>query len=548
MATTIDSGTETLFSDESPCELVRSPSICSGDERELQMDDTQSINSRLAPPNIQPYSGVLEKGKVVIRPIAFKPSAMTPSSRFGIAGERYGSTPILTRPGSRLTLYGSSSDIHHQSHSMNNYSLDRKLRSFCPSASSSPRLEMSSLSSLPHGHKLVNYDSLESVRKSPVSNADSSVTHKPSYQTSSNHSSLVDLTPSPSDSGISELEAALRYRDSEVAYLRQTMEHNEQVIFRVYQEKEKVWERELRRLKTVQESRLRTSAQKVHKLEQMLMMQTYQLQQDKKRLSSDVQRSNMQCDRLRQEIDELRNRLEETEWGLCQKTGEISLLKTQLKESQIDQTTKCQELIQLRTDHRELRDQLEEKNKQIHNLESSNATKDEEINQLKEDLSKITSPSPSQYGSLDSINKNQGLIEKLNAEITELRQELSEKSLSYYNGVEAGRGKRGPLITEEESLEDLEIQKFNGHLEVSETEKLRKELEMKSKQFEKERMQWAKEKEKVLTYQSQLRLNYVQMLKRSNALEEEIENLTLELELERTGLKKKLELSQTIEL
>lgn len=40
---------------------------------------------------------------------------------------------------------------------------------------------------------------------------------------------MMDLTPSPSDSGVSELEAALRDRDSELAYLRQTMEHNEQV-------------------------------------------------------------------------------------------------------------------------------------------------------------------------------------------------------------------------------------------------------------------------------------------------------------------------------
>lgn len=90
--------------------------------------------------------------------------------------------------------------------------------------------------------------------------------NKPSYCLISNNSSLTDLTPSPSDSGVSELEAALRDRDSELAYLRQTMEHNEQVIFRVYQEKEKVWERELKRLKTVQENRLRASAQKVREL------------------------------------------------------------------------------------------------------------------------------------------------------------------------------------------------------------------------------------------------------------------------------------------
>jgi hypothetical protein len=90
----------------------------------------------------------------------------------------------------------------------------------------------------------------------------------------------LDLTPSPSDSGVAELEAALRDRDSELAYLRQTMEHNEQVIFRVYQEKERLWERELRRMKTVHENRLRAGAQKALKLEQMLMMQTYQVQFD----------------------------------------------------------------------------------------------------------------------------------------------------------------------------------------------------------------------------------------------------------------------------
>jgi hypothetical protein len=89
--------------------------------------------------------------------------------------------------------------------------------------------------------------------------------------------SLLHLSPSPSDSGVAELEAALRDRDSELAYLRQTMEHNEQVIFRVHQEKERLWERELRRMKTVHENRLRAGAQKALKLEQMLMMQTYQV-------------------------------------------------------------------------------------------------------------------------------------------------------------------------------------------------------------------------------------------------------------------------------
>ncbi|KAF0305163.1 hypothetical protein FJT64_023114 [Amphibalanus amphitrite] len=46
-------------------------------------------------------------------------------------------------------------------------------------------------------------------------------------------------TPSPSDSGVSGLEAILRERDSEINFLRETMEQNEQVIFSVYHEKEK---------------------------------------------------------------------------------------------------------------------------------------------------------------------------------------------------------------------------------------------------------------------------------------------------------------------
>lgn len=65
------------------------------------------------------------------------------------------------------------------------------------------------------------------------------------------------------------------------------------------------------------------------------MMQTYQLQQEKKRLGGEVQRANCQSERLRQEVNVLRGRLEETEWGLCQKTGEISLLKSQLKDYQV---------------------------------------------------------------------------------------------------------------------------------------------------------------------------------------------------------------------
>ena len=148
------------------------------------------------------------------------------------------------------------------------------------------------------------------------------------------------------------------------------MEHNEQVIFKVHQDKERSWEQELNRLKQIHESRLRAGAQKVHKLEQLLMMQTFQLRQDKKRLQEDINKIHTEFNGIKQEnemyksdicryklgekdlkeqnsdlmdeiqmlrrvVSDLKERLEESEWNLCQRNGEISLMKTQLKEVQV---------------------------------------------------------------------------------------------------------------------------------------------------------------------------------------------------------------------
>ncbi|CAH0553817.1 unnamed protein product [Brassicogethes aeneus] len=309
-------------------------------------------------------------------------------------------------------------------------------------------------------------------------------------------SSLLDLTPSPSDSGVSELEAALRDRDSELAYLRQTMEHNEQVIFRVYQEKEKAWEREIRRMKTVHETRLRASAQKVHKLEQMLMMQTYQLQQDKKRICGEAQRANCQSERLRQEVEALRSRLEETEWGLCQKTGEISLLKTQIKDCQNEQTTKCQENLQLRNENREAKEQLDQRDELIENLKKAALEREEEIKCLHAELDRLHSEQKFEIAkNYEDVSEN----ERLRAEIRELREELSDMSLNEYGNIEPGRRTQSSCP---DSLEDIEIQRLNGTCSdgscCAEVDKLREEISIKAKYFDKERLVWAQEKEKVL--------------------------------------------------
>jgi hypothetical protein len=66
-------------------------------------------------------------------------------------------------------------------------------------------------------------------------------------------------------------------KESEIVFLRETMEQNEQVIFRVYEEKEKMWERELKKMKNLYEARLKANQQKASKMEAVLLNQTYQV-------------------------------------------------------------------------------------------------------------------------------------------------------------------------------------------------------------------------------------------------------------------------------
>ncbi|VDD94055.1 unnamed protein product [Enterobius vermicularis] len=62
-------------------------------------------------------------------------------------------------------------------------------------------------------------------------------------------SSGVHITPSPSDSGIVDYETIIRDKENELTNVRTTMEQNEEIIIRVYQEKERVWEEEIADLK-----------------------------------------------------------------------------------------------------------------------------------------------------------------------------------------------------------------------------------------------------------------------------------------------------------
>jgi len=449
--------------------------IDSGNEsQDGSPDTTSSEPALLSPPK---FSAALTQGKVIVRPVAFKPVTL-PNPRFSNHGQRYGSTPILARPNSHLALYSSSNDLRQN--------LERKL-------AGSPTLAMSSLPS--DCGRLGSYDSLDSVYKTS-----SLKPTRTRLMRSEDSASISDLTASPCDSNpIADLESALRERDSELQYLRQTMEHNEQVIFRVYQEKERAWEREIRRLKSVHETRLRASAQKALKLEQMLLMQTYQLQQDKKRLREDAERAEEESGIYRREVELLRTRLEEVEWSLCQKSGELALVKSTLKETQGDQTSKGQEVISLRNELRELKLTLEKKEDVIDRL----------MEQLKYDKSEITDS--------EDDERHNGFPEETNVE--------SSDESSSEDEDEVEDNEKSVDIDDDEDAEDIDSLR-------QEVFQLKNSLLSERADWQKERERWSEEKDKVLTYQKQLQLNYVQMYKKTRTLEAEINTLRLQLDRE----------------
>ncbi|XP_055523447.1 leucine zipper putative tumor suppressor 2 homolog isoform X2 [Wyeomyia smithii] len=450
-----------------------------------------SLSTEDKPPKIQSCSGILGKGKQVIRPIAFKPvpykcntpNYTSPASQNGgrltDLGERYGSTPSLGPAMSIQYKFGSTTDLH-----AHNHNIRHSEHGGVGSVTSNGLVATNGPSSVTYQHQygtltrktssipFKTYDSLESILKLP----DSMIASYPNSNTGQSSlglyaaHDLLDMAPSPSDSGISELEAALRDRDSELAYLRQTMEHNEQ-------DKEKHWEQELNRLKAIHENRLRAGAQKVHKLEQLLMMQTFQLRQDKKRLQEDVNRLHSEftlakeqvehqkgelchlklsekdlkdqngdlideIQMLRRVVSDLKERLEESEWSLCQRNGEVALMKTQLKDAQVDITAKDQEIVQLRADIK------------MQNLDEISFKKSEIKKELDFDLE------ISQLNRI-IIFKDQ-IIVVMNNEIQKLRKELSDISIMRgYEGVPSGRYSRYKKKL------DFVVQKFGDSTEQS---------------------------------------------------------------------------------
>lgn len=133
-------------------------------------------------------------------------------------------------------------------------------------------------------------------------------------------------------------------------------------------------------------------------------------------------------------------------------------------------------------------------------------------------------------------------VAKLEADIQEMKQDLGPRPAARSQASDKpGQGTRSPTRGQEEEKEEAEEEKNAGH---GCTESLQREVERLKQQlrlekearerlassFEQERQTWNKEKGRVIKYQKQLQINYLQMHKKNQDLERLLKELTVELE------------------
>ncbi|XP_037667949.1 leucine zipper putative tumor suppressor 3 isoform X4 [Choloepus didactylus] len=288
--------------------------------------------------------------------------------------------------------------------------------------------------------------------------------------------------PSPSTL-IQELEERLWEKEQEVAALRRSLEQSEAAVAQVLEERQKAWERELAELRQGCSGKLQQVARRAQRAQQGLQLQVLRLQQDKKQLQEEAARLMRQREELEDKVAACQKeqadflpRMEETKWEVCQKAGEISLLKQQLKDSQAD---------------------VSQNSKQA-SLELAEGELPAAC--LKPVLTPVDPAEPQ-----DALTTCESDEAKMRRQAGVAAAVASSVSLD--GEVDAG-GESGTRALRRE------VGRLQAELAAE-----RRARERQGASFAEERRVWLEEKEKVIEYQKQLQLSYVEMYQRNQQLE-----------------------------
>ncbi|XP_021101294.1 leucine zipper putative tumor suppressor 2 isoform X6 [Heterocephalus glaber] len=315
------------------------------------------------------------------------------------------------------------------------------------------------------------------------------------------------------------LEGKLRAREAELQQLRDSLEESEATECQAFSERSRHWRRE----REAPREDCVAQAQRARRTQQLLQLQVLQLQQEKRQLQDDFaqllqerEQLERRCATLEQEQRELGPRLEETKWEVCQKSGEISLLKQQLKESQAELVQKGSELVSLRVALREARAALRVSEGRARGLQDAARARELELETCSQELQRHRQEA-------ERLREKAG---QLDVEVAGLRGPsvpppaadpflLAESDEAKVQRAAAGAG--GSLRAQ--------VERLRGELQRE-----RRRGEEQRDSFEGERLAWQAEKEQVIRYQKQLQHNYIQMYRRNRQLEQELQQLSLELE------------------
>lgn len=331
---------------------------------------------------------------------------------------------------------------------------------------------------------------------------------------SSNHMDGYVGTPSPSDSGVGELEAMLREKDAEINTLREVMDKNERAIFQVYDEKKKSWVKEIHDIKADYEQKLKIMQRKAYKTEQVLSLQSYKAQQELKSAQQELEKVKTEKDNLKKKSDWVgarysdlmslqgRNSSQSSEFQNSFDVSDLQQKVEDLNSSLVKQNEDMQ-LLQFKLQEKEC--EIAERENELTKTFKEVVSKTEEVKSLKANLRRVSGDSDMELmdSSFCSCDKE---IQ------TELRCSVSSPGSI-----------RIPSSSSGDNHSDISVLR-------QEIQELRDALQNKTELFEKEREQWKDEKNKVIRYQKQLQLNYLQMFNKNRMLEAEVEQLTLDLE------------------
>ncbi|XP_062310619.1 leucine zipper putative tumor suppressor 1 [Osmerus eperlanus] len=344
----------------------------------------------------------------------------------------------------------------------------------------------------------------------------------------------------PDDSLIEGLERRLLERETELQELQVSFEDKEDGTCRLFEEKQRYCAEEMEGLKERCSTKLRQASQRVARSQQALQLQLGQLETDKRRLQDELAQVAREKElaevRLRSyESEQLAPTLEETQWEVCQKTGEISLLKQQLRDSKADVAHKLNEIVTLRASLKETRGKmevLEQQNKEheerihcrtveVEVCQNELQRKKNEANLLRGKVGKLETDIQGMKHDL-ALAKEQRHQQALKQQAQALAQVQAAQQLGQSGAPCQAEDKGGHMPTD--SLQ-REVERLRGELREE-----RETQERLADSFEQERQTWNREKDRVIKYQRQLQINYLQMYKKNQDLERILQELTAELD------------------